>query len=179
MAAMTRTSTVMSCEPPTRLNAFSSRKRSSLACSAGTISPISSRKTVPPSACSNSPRFCWRASVKAPRSWPNSSLSSSVSGIAEQVMFTNGRLARSLLKCSTLAARSLPVPLSPVSSTVDAGLAATLRSSSRSSAITARLADDAIEGVGLRLAGAQHAALRGAAASSRAPWRPSARCRRG
>ena len=37
------------------------------------------------------PRFCCRASVNAPRSWPNSSLSSSVSGSAEQVMFMNGR----------------------------------------------------------------------------------------
>ena len=52
-------------------------------------------------------------------------------------MFTNGRLARSLLKCRTLAARSLPVPLSPVSRTVDAGLAATLRSRSRSAPIAA------------------------------------------
>ena len=52
-------------------------------------------------------------------------------------MFTNGRLARSLLKCRILAARSLPVPLSPVSRTVDAGLAATLRSRSRSAPIAA------------------------------------------
>ena len=42
--------------------------RSSLACSPDVISPISSRKTVPPSALSNSPRFCCRASVNAPRS---------------------------------------------------------------------------------------------------------------
>ena len=34
----------------------------------GNISPISSRNTVPSSACSSSPRFCWRASVNAPRS---------------------------------------------------------------------------------------------------------------
>ena len=45
---------------------------------------------MPPSACSSRPFFCWRASVKAPRSWPKSSLSSSVSGSAEHVMFTNG-----------------------------------------------------------------------------------------
>ena len=38
-----------------------------------------------------------RASVNAPRSWPNSSLSSSASGSAEQVMFMNGLAARSLL----------------------------------------------------------------------------------
>ena len=35
VAATTRTSTRMSARPPTRLNVFSSRKRSSLACSAG------------------------------------------------------------------------------------------------------------------------------------------------
>src|SRR5207249_3630459 len=80
--------------PPIRLKLFSSRNRNSLACSAGTISPISSRNTVPPSALSSSPRFCNRASVNAPRSWPNSSLSSNCSGSAEQVMFMNGRDAR-------------------------------------------------------------------------------------
>ena len=46
---------------------------------------------MPPSAVSNRPRFCCRASVNAPRSWPNSSLSSSCSGSAEQVMLTNAR----------------------------------------------------------------------------------------
>ncbi len=87
----------MSLEPPTRLKDFSSRNRSSLACSSGTISPISSRNTVPPSADSSSPRFCRSAPVNAPRSCPNNSLSSSVSGSAEHVMFMNGREARLLL----------------------------------------------------------------------------------
>ena len=36
------------------------------------------------------------ASVNAPRSWPNSSLSSNCSGSAEHVMFMNGLEARSL-----------------------------------------------------------------------------------
>jgi len=79
------------------LKAFSSRNRSSFDCSARVISPISSRNSVPPSAVSNSPRFCWRASVNAPRSWPNSSLSSSCSGSAEQVMLTNCLPTRPLL----------------------------------------------------------------------------------
>ena len=87
----------MSPDPPTRLKVFSSRKRNSFACSSGTISPISSRNTVPPSADSIRPRFCRSAPVNAPRSWPNSSLSSSVSGSAEQVMFMNGFDARLLL----------------------------------------------------------------------------------
>ena len=51
------------------------------------------------------------------------------------------------------------MPLSPVSSTVDAGLAATFCSSAFASPIGAALADDAIEAVGLRLAGAQRAHL--------------------
>ncbi len=93
---MMRTSTSMSRVPPTRLKVFSSRKRSSLACMARPISPISSRNTVPPSATSSSPFFWVLASVNAPRSWPNSSLSSSVSVSAEQVMLTNGRSARGL-----------------------------------------------------------------------------------
>ena len=61
------------------------------------------------------------ASVNAPRSCPKSSLSSSVSGSAEQVMFWKMPDSRSLAKWITLAARSLPVPLSPTRRTVDAG----------------------------------------------------------
>ena len=58
------------------------------------------------------------APVKAPFSWPNSSFSSSVSGMAAQLMATNGPLARSESWCSERAISSLPVPLSPRSSTV-------------------------------------------------------------
>ena len=36
---------------------------------------------------------CWTAPVKAPFSWPKSSLSSSVAGIAAQLTATNGRVA--------------------------------------------------------------------------------------
>ena len=49
---------------------FSCRARSTLACAAGDMSPISSMKSVPPSACSNLPLRCLTAEVKAPRSWP-------------------------------------------------------------------------------------------------------------
>ena len=49
--------------------------RSSFACSAGVVSAISSRKSVPPSATSKSPLRSPTAPVKAPRRWPNSSLS--------------------------------------------------------------------------------------------------------
>ena len=55
---------------------------------------------------------------EAPRSWPNSSLSSSVSVSAAQLTATNGRLARGLSMWMARAAISLPVPVSPVSRTV-------------------------------------------------------------
>ena len=54
------------------------------------MSPISSRKSVPPSACSKRPRLVACAPVKAPRTWPNSSLSSRPSGIAAQLIGTKG-----------------------------------------------------------------------------------------
>ena len=56
--------------------------------------------------------------MKAPFTWPNSSLSSRVSGIAAQLMATNGPSLRPLFAWSALATSSLPVPLSPVMSTV-------------------------------------------------------------
>jgi hypothetical protein len=46
------------------------------------MSPISSRNSVPPSACSKRPTWRFVAPVKAPASCPNSSLSSSSAGIA-------------------------------------------------------------------------------------------------
>ena len=46
--------------------------------------PISSRKIVPPSASANRPFLVNVAPVNAPRTWPKSSDSSSVSGIAAQ-----------------------------------------------------------------------------------------------
>ena len=81
------------------------------------MSPISSRNSVPPCACSNLPRRCCVAPVKAPFSWPNSSLSMSSPGMAAQLSFTNGPSLR--LECSWMARAisSLPVPRSPVMST--------------------------------------------------------------
>jgi hypothetical protein len=46
------------------------------------MSPTSSRKIVPPETCSNLPMRRRSAPVKAPFSWPNSSLSSRFSGMA-------------------------------------------------------------------------------------------------
>ena len=62
----------------------------------GVMSPISSRKIVPPLACSKRPMRRAAAPVKAPRSWPKSSLSSRVSGMAAQLTAMNGLAARSL-----------------------------------------------------------------------------------
>ena len=65
--------------PPTRTISRSCSTRSRSVCVFRLMSPISSRKTVPPSATSNLPFLRYCAPVKAPFSWPNSSLSSSVS----------------------------------------------------------------------------------------------------
>ena len=82
------------------------------------MSPISSRNRVPPSACSNRPRRIVAAPVKAPRSWPNNSLSNRSFGIAAVLMAMNGLAARGLCRCSANATSSLPVPDSPVIKTV-------------------------------------------------------------
>jgi len=69
---------------------------------------------VPRSASSKQP---WRRSaapVKAPFSWPKISLSSSVSGIAAQLIATNGAFARGLSWWIVCATSSLPVPDSPL-----------------------------------------------------------------
>ena len=82
------------------------------------MSPISSRKRVPPSACSKRPRRIAWAPVKAPRSWPKSSLSSRSLGIAAVLIAMNAFGARGLWRCSARATNSLPVPDSPLISTV-------------------------------------------------------------
>ena len=106
-------SSLMVLVPPTRSISRSCSTRSSFACRMGESSPISSSKTVPPSAISSLPFFCAIAPVNAPFSWPNSSLSSSVSASAAQLMATNGPPARRLLRWMARAISSLPVPLSP------------------------------------------------------------------
>jgi hypothetical protein len=52
--------------------------------------------------------------VKAPRSCPNSSLSSSSPGIAAELRATKGSAARALALWMERAATSFPLPLSPV-----------------------------------------------------------------
>jgi hypothetical protein len=84
----------------------------------GVVSEISSRKSVPPSASAKRPRLSRIAPVNEPRSWPNSSDSSRVSGSAPQLIETNLRSLRIELQWIARAISSLPVPLSPVSRTV-------------------------------------------------------------
>jgi hypothetical protein len=77
------------------------------------MSPISSRKMLPPEAASKRP-LRWRsAPVKAPFSWPKSSLSKSDSFKAAQFTFIKGPSRRGERRWMALAASSLPVPLSP------------------------------------------------------------------
>ena len=72
---------------------------------------------MPPSVSSKQPSRRSVAPVKAPRSWPNSSLSISVSGMAAQLMATNGLVRRFYSSWIVRATSSLPVPLSPYTST--------------------------------------------------------------
>ena len=87
------------------------------------ISPISSRKSVPPSATSKRPARVAEAPVNAPRTWPKSVDSSSVSGTEPQFSLTNGaraarrrsggwRARRAPCRCPTRR-RGAPAPRSP------------------------------------------------------------------
>ena len=118
VAAITRTSTRTGRPSPTRSNSRSCSTRSSLACRPALIVPTSSRKNVPLWACSSRPCRLPTAPVNAPRTWPNSSASSSDSGMAPQLSATNRSRRRGLLWWMALATSSLPVPVSPVISTV-------------------------------------------------------------
>ena len=142
--------------PPTRLKLFSSRNRSSFACSAGTISPISSRNTVPPSALSSRPRFCSRRVRERAALVAEELALEQLFGQRRTGDVHEGRAARGRC-CSGWSWRRgpCPVPLSPVSSTVDAGLAATLATICRSAVHRLRLADDGAERVRPRLVLAQ------------------------
>ncbi len=103
---------------PTGENSCSWSTRSSLTCMAGLMLPTSSRKSEPPSATRKRPREVLTAPVKAPRTCPKSSLSSRPSGSAPEFTLTKGCPALLLIRCIALATNSLPVPLSPVTSTV-------------------------------------------------------------
>src|SRR5438128_919583 len=85
---MRRTPTRIVCVLPSRSNACSCKTRKSFGWRSGGMSPISSRKSVPPFASSNRPTRRARAPVNAPFSCPNSSLSRSPLGTAAQLSVT-------------------------------------------------------------------------------------------
>ena len=114
--------------------------RSSLACRPRSISVTSSSSSVPPFACTNLPMLRACAPVNAPFSWPNSSASSICSGIAAQLTATKGPAPRFECAWMKRASTSLPVPLSPFSSTVTS-LCATRAASSSSLRLRGILGD--------------------------------------
>ncbi len=69
--------------------------------------------SVPRCAISNRPTRWLTAPVNAPLVWPNSSASTSASGIAAALKATKRWSARALLWCRVRAISSLPVPVSP------------------------------------------------------------------
>ena len=91
VAATMRTSIGTLRRPPSWHTSFASIARRIFACADRLMSPISSKNSVPPSACRSLPAYAVCAPVNAPRSKPNSSLSSSPSGMAAQLMLTSGR----------------------------------------------------------------------------------------
>ena len=97
VAQMIRTSTVTSSVPPTGLKVRSWIARRSFTWMGGVSSPISSRKSVPSWAASKRPILFATAPVNEPFLCPNSSLSIRFSGIAPQLIVTNGLSLRGLL----------------------------------------------------------------------------------
>ena len=103
---------------------------------------------MPPLAFRNSPWRGARASVNAPLTCPNSSLSRSASGIAAQLIATNGPVELRLRWWTARATSSLPVPLSPVMSS--AASASATRSISSLTLLDRRArADHLIEAAGV------------------------------
>src|ERR1039457_848279 len=94
VAEMTRTLIRLVRDEPTRSVSPVSSTRSNLACCRMGTFPISSRKMVPLSANSKRPMRSIRASVNAPFTWPNNSLSKVPSGSAPVFTATSGIEAR-------------------------------------------------------------------------------------
>ena len=90
--------------------------------------------SVPPLTTSMAPRRSAVAPVKAPRSWPNSSLSIRLLDTAPQSNTTKGPPRRMLAWWMARAAALLPVPVSPNRSTV-ASVGAIFSSSANTSRV--------------------------------------------
>src|SRR5271156_1850267 len=120
VAATTRTFVWMDRVPPTRSNSCSCKTRKRAIWVSVGSSPTSSRKIVPPSASSNRPRRRCNAPVKEPFSWPNNSEAIKSRGMAAQFTLTKECEERRDRRWIARATSSLPVPVSPVISTVAA-----------------------------------------------------------
>ena len=83
-------------------------------------SPISSRNSVPPADVRTRPGWSVSAPVKLPRRWPNNWLSASSRVVVVQLYGRNVAAERGEPAWMARATSSLPVPLSPVMSTVSA-----------------------------------------------------------
>ena len=114
VAESTRTSTLMVRDEPTRSSSPVCSTRSNRACCVPLIFAISSRNSVPPSASSNRPMRSAFASVNAPRTCPNSSLSNTPSESPPAFTATRRRLLRCDTAWMVCATTSFPVPGSPV-----------------------------------------------------------------
>jgi hypothetical protein len=88
VAATSRTFARWVCVLPNLSNSPSCKTRSSFGWSSSGMSAISSKKRVPGSAASKRPTLRSTAPVKAPLSWPKSSLSNSPTGMAAQFSVT-------------------------------------------------------------------------------------------
>ena len=104
----------------------------------GAALPISSSIRVPPSAVRKAPLRGWRASVKAPLTWPNRVSMSRFSSRAPQLMVMKGPLARGLAWWMAAETSSLPVPVSPMTRT-SAMVGAALRMLARRSCMAAEV----------------------------------------
>ena len=128
--------------PPTRSQPRAPRARAGAwpAASSGS-SPISSRKSVPPSASSKQPGAARSAPVKAPSRGRRARSRAASRGSRAQLMRTKGPAARALARWISAATTSLPVPVSPVMSTVTS-LRAARRARSKTSRVAGVLGDD-------------------------------------
>ena len=147
VAEMSRTLTLRVFDEPSRSNSPVSITRSSFCCWVSGTLAISSRNSVLPSASSKRPTRSALASVNAPFRWPNSSDSNTPSAMPPALTVTIGRLARGDTACSACATRLLPVPFSPVISTLasDGPTRAMISSTGR---IARRLGEDRRVAVG-------------------------------
>ena len=137
VAVTSRTSTRMvRCRPAARTRAPGGRAAAWVAAPGGYRRSRRGRGC-PGRPASKRPSFCAMAPVKAPLSWPNSSLSSRPVGMAAQLTLTKVRSRRRLRLWMARAMSSLPVPLSPLMKTVES-VGATV-STSRSTRLRAAL----------------------------------------